>query len=372
MGRLRAGRPFARASTPARTPAGVCLAAALSISAALCLSPSRASAQGTEPAGGMTPEALVVYGVRGMDGRDMREGLADLERAVQLRPGWKLAERAYAYALVRFGRFREAGRILVTLIGPELAAALEKGEATGSGAAGVVDPEDVMALAIVRGETGAYRESDLLYRAYADIVGETTPDAARAYRRLADMYEASGVPWGDASVEAARALATDPAIESVSTLPRYPDLTSEPGFAPYLRQVSPAGDHEPPEGGFDRLPRLAEWPPPGESPAAVRSGKTAEVELLVGEQGRVIEASVPEDAGLTSTQAAAVENAAAGLRFEPALSGGLPAEAWILFEMDVPAVAAGGDSLDGQDAPGQVRPEPAGPDSVDEEKETNG
>ncbi len=322
--------------------------------ALLCAFAAVTNAQTTEGGdqrsyGGATPEALLVHGVAGYEGGEMRQSLLDLEEVVKLRPGWILAERVLAYMEIRAGRFEEAGRTLEKLIGPELTEALETGKTTGRGAAAAVDPEDVLGLAIVRGQTGAYRESDLLYRAFADMVGETTPEAARAYRRLADMYERSGVDWGDASVERARAIATDPDVESASTLPRFPDLSQYPELEPYTREVVEAPGREQPLEEYDRLPRLAEWEETTESGEEALAPRTVPMELLVGESGLVSEAHVPEGTEVSSAQAAALARAAGRLVFEPALSSGLPAEVWILFGVDMP-VAAGADSLEGGEA----------------------
>lgn len=311
-----------------------------------CLPDARAVGRGGESSAGASAEALVVHGASDSEGRDLREGLEELRTAVSLRPGWQLARRLYAYALLRAGRFREAGDALSELIGPALASALENGDLTGRGAETAAEPEDVLGLAIVRDESGAPRAADRLYRAYADLVGETSPDAARAYRRLADMYKASGVEWGDASAELARATATDPDIETRSTLPRYPDLAAYPELEPYMRAITLSPEREMPSEGYDKVPRLSAWTPPGGAVSSGHMVKTVELEILVGEDGRAVETRLPEGMSEDGAPAAAIRKAATDWVFEPALSEGLPAEAWVTFEVEVPAEPAASDSIE--------------------------
>lgn len=348
----------------------LCVAAgALTLTAALP-TPARAAEAND---GGIAPsaEALLVRGIRHFEGRAMREGLRELEEAVGLRLHWEPARRALAYALIRSGRFERAEEELTRLIGAATVEALQSGEATIGDMAVDIEAEDLLGLAIARGETRAYRAADLLYRSYADLVGPSTPRAARAFRRLADMYTKSAVEWGDAEVEAARALALDPEIASRSTLPEFPNPTDHTELEPYTRVIALALGTEAPEEGFDRLPLLAGWRPPDGVDLTSRSRlrRTADVEILVGEDGSTIQVRLPESIDQGGARAAAIESAVGDWLFEPALSGGDPVEAWITFEVEIPLEAARKDSTARaqQDSTAPAQPDsatPARPDSA--------
>ena len=173
-------------------------------------------------------EAMLERAIDALSGRRMSAGLDRLDEIIELYPDWVSARRTRAYARLRAGDFERVELELTALIGENILSALESGQMGAGDLPLAPEPEDILAMAIVRDEGGAYREADRLYRAYADLVGSTTPRAARAFRRLAYMYESSGVEWGDAAVERTRALSIDPEIESTSTLPAFPVAESAP------------------------------------------------------------------------------------------------------------------------------------------------
>lgn len=292
---------------------------------------------------GATREALVAHGIGHYRGRAMREGLAELEAAAEMAPGWAPAQRAYAFALVRAGMFEPASALLTEILGAALASGMEGGEISGSSIPDAgIDAEAVLGLAIVRDETGRYREADRLYRCYADLLGAATPEAAGAFWRLGQMYERSGVKWGSASAERARALALDPDVGRRLVLPSFPDATSVPELEPYTRDVEPAEGRGHPPDGYDSLPLLIRWSAPAgidiSSPSLFQ--RTAVAEMLVDETGRVLEVVLPQEAREGTARGEATVAAAREWVFRPAAVGGAPATAWITLSVLVPVGAA--------------------------------
>ena len=190
-----------------------------------------AAEEATDDAPGSAIEASLARAIDTFGGRDMRAGISRLEELVALYPDSPDVHRTFAYALIRMGGFDEAEGELLSLLGDSTATALETGEARASAVRGAVEPEDILALGIVRAQQGDHRKADRLFRAHADLVGPTEPAAARAFMRLSDMYRSSGVEWGDAEAARTRALALDPGIDAVSTLPAFP-TPEEPSVPP--------------------------------------------------------------------------------------------------------------------------------------------
>lgn len=355
------GEAFAASAASARAHAAWVI-----LALAVC-SPVAALAQtaGTDALQGAAPEALLVAGIRHFEGRTMKEGLSEIERAVAARRDWEPAQKALAAALLRSGDFERAGEEYARLAGQKLAEDIASGRARPSAVRGLVDPEVVFGLAVSRQFEGRLREADRLYNTYAGLVGESSPDAAGAYLRLAEMFGDHAVPWGDADAERAKALAVDPGAESRSLLPSLPDPALIPGAEPYARPIELDPEAQaPPAQGYDSLPALTNWVDPclsdraGEEKAEQQpAAGTASLRMLVGADGRPAEVRLPADAEVREP-AATVRNAVMEWRFEPARSGGVPVAAWIV--VDVPpcgeSQAAGADSTAAPpDSVGSVR-----------------
>lgn len=276
----------------------------------------------------------------------MREGIRELEEAVAASPDWGLARRALAAVLIRAGDFERARDELVHIVGDSLAAALEAGEASAPDLPSGLDDEIVLGLAIACGETGRPRAADRLYRLYADMVGPNTASSAGAFWRLADMYEASGVGWGDADAQRAKALALDPDVSQKIVLPSLPDPASTPELEPYARPVEPAAGREHPSDGYDSLPVLMAWSAPRGVDLASGSlmRRAVQAQILVGVDGRVSEIVLPPEAYDGNARGEATLAAAAEWGFRPAVASGTPVASWVTLAVDVP-IGAAPDSL---------------------------
>jgi len=332
-----------RRSWPA-APLGCICAALLSAPLATAVAPATPDHSPWESA---DPEALLVRGVAEFRRHEMRAGITDLERAADLAPNWGVARLALGVGLLRCGRFDEAAEHFSAVVGPDRARDLAAGdlearELVADAADTSLVADAVLGLAFARDELGEAREADRLYRAYSDIVGQTSPESARAAARLASLYERTGVTWGDAAAERARATALDPSIDQWSTLPEFPDLATIPETEPYTRTIEHAPGHLPPPAGFEILPVLMSWrSPAGSQSAAARLlGKTTDVEILVNDDGTVTEIRLPEHLDPASGAAAAVIDSVKTWRFAPAVSAGRPVPAWIVFEVELPLPAA--------------------------------
>jgi hypothetical protein len=291
---------------------------------------------------GPTREALVAHGVRHFTTRAMREGLAELERAVAASPDWEPGRRALACALIRGGIFERAAEEFTSILGSSLAGAIEAGEVSGRRLPEDTDADALLGLAIARAESGDHAAADRLYRSYADVVGPETPAAAWAFWRLAEMYETSGVGWGDPAAERLKALALDPDVARAIILPSFPDAASVPELEPYTRPVEAAAGRDHPPDGYDSLPVLIRWTAAaGIDPASPSLfQRRAEAEMLVDEDGTVREVVLPPDALEGSAKGEAAAAAALEWLFRPAVAIGEPVAAWISLEVDVPLGAA--------------------------------
>jgi tetratricopeptide (TPR) repeat protein len=287
-----------------------------------------------------TPAALLVQGVRAFERQDMRAGLELLARVVDERPRWEPALAVEAGALLRSGRFAEAAERYRSLLGEDRANALSDGSLTARDLRTAVDPELVLGLATATHQLGNHRAADRLYRAYADLVGPTSPRAARAYWRLSEMFSEADVSWGDAAAERAKALAVDPTIAAKATLPDHPDLRSIPETEPYTREIALAPDREGPAGPVESLPVLVRWSEPAFPDGGVTAERRAEeIEILVGERGHPEELALPSELDLGTEPGASLAEAVMEWCFEPAEGESGAVAAWIVFGVDVPAAA---------------------------------
>ncbi len=319
-----------------------------------------------------TPPALLVSGTRHFQEGAMKTGLLELERAVELSPTWEPARRALAMALLRSGRFERAEKELVLLLGSRWTSGLESGDLKIGPLDRGTDTHTLFALAVTRRELGGHREAERLYRAYADLVGPTSTEAAAAYYHLFEMMSAYDMPWGDPEAERAKALALDPGIESRTVLPRLPEPGDVPEAEPYLRPIDLAGNREQPVTHYETLPVLIRWSPPEYAGSSAAPGGRAQVEILVGADGYPAEVHLPDHLELEAGCAVAVTNAVMSWAFEPAVAGedlepggaaadsepavtagdsdsavarGDPASVWILFEVEIPVESAAPDTL---------------------------
>ncbi len=288
-----------------------------------------------DQAGNATAEALVARGVRLFENRKTRRGLADLEAAVALDPELAEARAALAAALLRGGEFERAAFGFERAVGEELALRLAAGSAGASDVHPDVDREALYGLAICHAQLGSHREADRLYRVYADLVGLTEPAAAKAYYRLAEMFEASDVSWGSAAAEMAKAHAIDPAIETKDLLVSFPHLALLPQFEPYLWPIELKPDPPDSMPEFDDLPVLINWIEP-DRPIDTHLptiAQTTIVDLLVDRTGRVRDVRFIESPSSDCSIDVSTTVAAMQWIFEPAMADGNPAAAWIRFSI---------------------------------------
>jgi tetratricopeptide (TPR) repeat protein len=272
----------------------------------------------------VTAEALVARGVRLFEGHKMRPGLADLEAAVALDPELPEAQAALAAALLRSGEFERAALGFEHVVGEKLTSGLATGSIEASEVDPAIDREAIYGLAICRAQLGLHREADRLYRIYADLVGVTEPAAAKAYCRLAEMFEASGVSWGNAEAEMAKAHAIDPAIETKDLLIGFPDLASLPRFEPYTWPIELSPDPPDSMPELDGLPVLLRWVKPGHPAEGITT-----VDLLVDSTGRVSDVHIIESLGSDCSVDVSTTVAAMQWLFEPAVADDAPQPAWI-------------------------------------------
>jgi len=280
----------------------------------------------------LTAEALLVRGLERWTAQEMRGGLEDLRAVVAKRPDWMVARRALAAAVLRSGDFSRAAAEFEDLAGQTQAQALASGELTADRLPDDVDAEAIFGLAIATHFLGNVREADRLYRAFADIVGPTSADAARAYRRLAELFRDHDVPWGDADAEEAKALAADPGVASAVLFPRFPDPRGLPEVEPYTRPVELTPEHDPPADGFDSLPSLAVWTPIPASTDSTAVEETVALEILVDERGAPAEVTLPNGEELPARLVPAAD-AVRTWRFTPAVAAGERLAARIVFEV---------------------------------------
>ncbi len=288
-----------------------------------------------EPSSGATAEGLVVRGVRLFEGHKMLRGLADLETAVALDPDLSEARAALAAALLRSGEFERAALGFEYAVGKELTSRLASGHAGASEVSPAVDREAIYGLAICRAQLGLDREADRLYRIYADLVGVAEPTAAKVYYRLARMFEASRVPWGNAEAEMAKAHAIDPVIETKDLLVGFPDLASLPRFAPYTWPIELSPDPPDSMPEFDHLPVLLRWIEPDRQTDAdsLAATEATMLDLLVDRTGRVKNVRIIESAGPDCSADISTTVAAMQWLFEPAVADDAPTPAWIRFHV---------------------------------------
>lgn len=346
--RTKIGRPGghlrgpAGASRATRTRAILVLAvAALALSAA------------SRPARASTAESLLIRGLERVETEGPDAAIPDIEAAVGVRPDWSEARWALGTALLGAGRAREASVVFAVLVGEGEAEAIASGGADADTLAPGTEPEHLLGLAAAREALGRTREADRLYRAFADLVGPTSPAAARAHLRLAAMYERTGVAWGDPAAERAKADALAPGAGADDARLRYPDLGGSADAGPYLRPLAVGPTEE--AGGFDSLPVLVSWAepvlPPDTRPFTAE--RTVTLEILVDEGGAVADVRVVEDTGAGCQAQVAAAVAAARSRFEPAVRDGVPVAAWILFDVVYPPFlslgGAGGEDEGRQD-----------------------
>ncbi len=317
-----------RSSTRMSATARLCCVGLTVVLLLLAAAPRQCTA---DPPDGTTAEALVARGVRLFKGHQMRRGLTDLEAAVALDPDLAEARAALAAALLRSGEFERAALGFEHAVGEELTSRLAAGSAGASEVHPDVDREAIYGLAICRAQLGLDREADRLYRIYADLVGVTEPAAAKAYYRLAELFRTSGVSWGDAEAEMAKAYAIDPAIETKSLLVGFPDLASLPRFAPYTWPIELSSDPPDSMSKFDRLPILLRWIEPDLPTDAhpLTPTEATVVDLLVDRTGRVSDVRIIESPGSDCSIDVSMTVAAMQWLFEPAVIEDAPAPAWI-------------------------------------------
>jgi len=283
------------------------------------------------------PEARLVRAYGLLQSRQGTEALAEFRAIAVDAPDWPTARLALGGALLRRGLFAEARREYTGAIGEAKAAAIENGEAASSD----LSPDlldALLGLAICRDEEGATRQADRLYRAYADEIGAMTPNASRAFYRLAAMLERTGVPWGDAEAERARALALDPGVESAGTLPPLPDLGADPASEPYTRVVELDEADAPDDAAEITPPVLVRYAVPSTPDTMVAGASTSEmlsVGLTVTADGSVDDVRIEGCETLDCEQLIAITFAASRWWFEPAMQDGSPVAADVRFPVPV-------------------------------------
>ncbi len=319
-----------------------------------------------------TPEARLVGALSLLDSRRGAEALDELRAVVGGSPSWETARLALASTLLRRGLFAEAGSEYVHIVGQSTVSAIENGDGTEIELT-PAQLEALFGMAICRDEDGAIRPADRLYRDYADRMGLTSPDAARAFYRLASMLERTDVPWGDADAARARAFALDPDIERAEMLPPLPDPATDPRTEPYTRPIEFAGIAPSPgdtEVADDDTtdqdttaaapvpPALATymepWPETGRvNPAA--AGDTLRIELLVNADGAVEDVRIDDCDSIGCGALVDLTFAAAHWSFVPATVDGRPVPARILFPVPhdgEPAAPGADESESARETPG--------------------
>ncbi len=321
------------------SPLSAGLAVAAAFAAAVLTVPAPLSAEEDDAHASASAEALYVRSTRPVRGSDMRRALDDLERALVLRPGWLPARRELAVAVLRSGDFERALDLFGALAGGSVADGIASGDLSAADVPASVDAEALFGVGIARHYLGQTREAERTYRTYADLVGPTSAEAARAYFRLAELFRTAEAVWGSAEAEEAKALAIDPRVASENLFPAYPAPEEIPELAPYLRTISLSPGRVTEPGAYDALPALLSWSPTASDPQAAGGDSSwvaspVPVEILVDAGGRPAEIgpATPSDP-LPGFDAAA--DAVLSWRFEPAVAAGRDTSAWILFEIDV-------------------------------------
>ena len=309
--------------------------------------------QAQEPPGSPSFEALLARGIVHSAGSQMSEGLDELRSALDLEPGNALARRALAVALLRAGRFDEAETHFVAALGERRIRDLASGRTSSADLPGDIDADALLGLATSAQLEGRARKADRLYRAYAEVVGPMSKDAARAYFRLHELATEAGVEWLDAEAELAKALAVDPSVGSAMLLPGFPDPRTHPELEPYVRPIELSESRADTAVEYDTLPLLSRWIAPADtSEALVALGEgTLLVEILVNEEGVPVEV-VPVTA-VADGELAPLASAVGEWRFTPARAGDTGAPAWILFGERTEEEAAGTEQQEGEEEPVQ-------------------
>ncbi len=328
---------------------------ALSVVTMLFVGPRDASSR-TTPS---TPEARLVNALSLLDSRRGAEALKELRGIVSESPTWETARSALGSTLLRRGLFVEARSEFAQIVGRDAVTAIENGD----GAEVELTPTQMDALfglAICRDEEGEVRRADRLYRAYADRMGLASPKAARAFHRLAVMFERVDVPWGDAAAERSRALALDPTVGDTDVLPPLPDPGADPRTEPYTRVIQlvdtappPAetdlslGDVETADDDTTVVARgdstvvtlvppvlasyIEPWPETVDVDSPPGGGDTLNVELLVNADGIVEDVRVDGCDTIDCSALVDLTFAAARWLFTPATVDGEPVAARIAF-----------------------------------------
>lgn len=313
----------------------------LACSAALLLVLPGASAQRARAATDEreTAEAALVRGLELYRSGEMRTGLETIRAAASRLRELPAASSLYAVVALRSGNFREAERLFTGILGGSTAAGLASGETTARTLGRAVDREALLGLAVCRGELGALREADRLFRAFIDLSGPTSRDAARAYSLMAGLYETAGISWGDPDAARASSSAIAPDLAPREVLPPFPDPANDESLEPYTRAIEPAAGQTVRVDSLSSLPRLIRWsrPAPIQGSPLLPPNVVVRVELLVTEDGLVDSMRPAWEADPGDEASESAESAAASYLFEPALDlSGSPVSLWILRDIAVP------------------------------------
>ena len=323
------------------------------------------SAPHSAAANGVSPEASLVAAKAALAAGRPGAALDRVEEALADRPGWNVAERLRAVALLRAALWEDALDAYRALLGEAEATALEEGTREGLGD---VPPDLVFGLAVSHDGTGDVPTAVRLYRTYADAVGASSGEAARAYARLSDLFRRSGVTWGDDAAELAKTEALDPDGSSAAWLPAAPDLSDVPGLAPYVATIRRAASAAP-DSTVVRLPVLIRYRAPVVSAEQFETDSASmTLDLLIGSGGAVEDAAVlrgPENACALHVAAA---TAAMTWGFEPAATDSGPAAVRIEYDLTLSAPDSG--SLQTPSTPDTNSARiPSAPDSISAETE---
>ncbi len=271
------------------------------------------------------------------------EALEVLREVVAASPDWETATLALGSTLIRRGLFAEARSEYEPIVGTSTVETIENGDGTSADLTrGQL--EALFGLAICRDEEGAVRQADRLYRAYADRMGLASPDAARAFYRLAMMLERTDMPWGDANAERARALALDPNIGASDMLPPLPDPAADARTEPYTRLITLVGI-EPSHSGVEAAPHdsttvepvppalmsyVEPWPEAADGDT-LPNAEVLNVGLLIGASGTVEDVGIDDCDSIGCAALVDLAFAAARWSFAPATVDGKPVAARIIF-----------------------------------------
>jgi tetratricopeptide (TPR) repeat protein len=333
--RPRSAMPLrAAAGRPVRilTVANVTLPALLALLLAVTTVPEAAGDTSLEPREGLSPDALLAHGVADSKGADVRLGLEELRAALAARPHDALTRTELAVALLRAGLFEEAEGEFAELLGRERADELARGKLPYERLGSDVDPPTVLGLATaIQMQGGRPRQAERLYRAYAEMVGPLSPDAARAYMRLHELAEEQSADWLDADAELAKAEAVNPKLDALRLLPQLIDPTTYPELEPYLRPVELAPSSADSTVEIDELPMLALWVAPGDSTPASAAVVSGLLQLRIAVDSDGVPASAEPVPVPTDKELGPLRDTVLQWRFSPAISGGEHVAATILF-----------------------------------------